>query len=321
MGEGHLSQIDIVMATYNGERFVEAQIESLLGQTYTDWHLTVRDDGSIDRTVDILQKYKNQFPNKMTVLTGGIHSGASLNFGELLKKSTADYVMFCDQDDIWLPDKISASMDGMLQLEAKRGKEKPLLLFTDLTVVDKDLNIITKSFWEYEKLNPDNTNINRLLVQNVVTGCTIIINKKLKDLSIPIPSEAIVHDWWAALVASVFGHIDYIRVPTVLYRQHGQNDTGAKKRGFIEALKKILSFGSSMNKIKELKSKTQIQARSFHRNYQGYLINPEDIRKLSLVRMYSEINNMKFLERKMFLINNKVIFGDFPRAFAEILFY
>lgn len=307
------------MATYNGEKFIEAQIDSLLNQTYNNWHLIARDDGSTDKTVHILEAYKKQFPGKISILESREHLGACLSFGELSRHSTADYVMFCDQDDIWLPEKIEMSFKGMLRLEAKYGKEKPLLLFTDLTVVDKELNVTAKSFWEYEKINPDNTTINRLLVQNVVTGCTTIINKKLKDLTVPIPSDAIVHDWWTALVASVFGHMHYISMPTVLYRQHGQNDIGAKKRGLIEGLKRSVRFGNYLNRLEWLKCKTQIQALSFYRNYQGFPI--EDGKKLSLIRMYSEINKMGFFERKMFILNNKLIFGDLPRAFAQILFY
>ncbi|MDC4203430.1 MAG: glycosyltransferase family 2 protein [Candidatus Manganitrophus sp.] len=307
------------MATYNGEKFIEAQIDSLLNQTYQNWHLMVRDDGSIDQTVYILKTYKKQFPDKISILESKEHLGACLNFGELLKHSTADYVMFCDQDDIWLPEKIKVSFNGILHLEDKYGKEKPLLLFTDLTVVDKDLTVMAKSFWGYEKINPDNTTVNRLLVQNVVTGCTSIINKKLKSLSVPVPPEAIIHDWWIALVASVFGHTDYNSVPMVLYRQHGQNDVGARKRGLREALKKSITFETSINKIKELKYKTQIQALSFYRNYQSQPI--EDAKKLSLVGMYSEMDKMSFFERKMFILNNKLLFGDLPRTFAEILFY
>lgn len=318
-GQVTLSQIDILMATYNGERYIKAQIESLLCQTYRDWHLIARDDGSMDKTVNILCEYKKRFPGRISILENKERLGASLNFGESLKKSTASYVMFCDQDDLWLPEKIKMSFDRMLELEAKYGKEKPLLLFTDLTVVDKELNVMAKSFWEYEGLNPDNTTINRLLIQNVVTGCTTIMNKKLKDLSIPIPPDAIIHDWWTALVASVFGHIEYIRVPTVLYRQHGRNDVGAKKRGLLEALRRSVTFGTSMNKLMELKSKTQIQALSFYRNYQNFSL--EDNEKLSLIKMYSEMSKMGFFERKMFILNNKLIFGDFPRAFAQTLFY
>lgn len=314
-----LPQIDIIMATYNGEKFIEAQIESLLNQTYQNWHLIVRDDGSTDNTVNILYEYREQFPGKISVVESKGHLGASLSFSELLKHSVADYVMLCDQDDIWLPEKVKVSFNGMLKLEAMYGMDTPLLIFTDLTVVDKSLNIISKSFWEYEKINPNNTTINRLLVQNVVTGCTIIINKKLKDLSIPIPPEAIVHDWWTALVASVFGKMHYINIPTVLYRQHGQNDIGAKKRSLIEGLKKSIRFGNYLNRLKGMKCKTQIQALSFYKNYQKF--PTEDGRKLSLVRMYSELNKMSFFERKIFILNNKLIFGDLPRAFAEILFY
>lgn len=317
--ELHLPQIDVIMATYNGERFIEAQIGSLFNQTYQNWHLIVRDDGSTDGTMSILYTYKRRFPEKISIIEKKEHLGVSLNFGELLKHSTADYVMFCDQDDVWLPEKIEVSFKGMLQLEAKYGQKKPLLLFTDLTVVDNNLRVIAKSFWDYEKINPNNTTTNRLLVQNVVTGCTAIINKNLKELSIPIPAEAIVHDWWTALVVSVFGHIDYISVPTVLYRQHGQNDVGAKKRGFLEALKRSVTFVTSVNKIKELRNKTQIQALSFYRNYQGQSM--EHARKLSLIRMYSEMSKMSFFEKRMFILNHKLIFGDFPRTFAEILFY
>ncbi len=227
--------IDILLATYNGESFLEEQLDSIAAQTHGDWRLIARDDGSTDRTPEILQAFRTRHPDKVVVLEdrdGNL--GLVRNFSHLMERSDAPYAAFCDQDDVWIPEKLELSLAKMRELERQHGAETPLLVFTDLAVVDEELKVISSSFWRYQGLSPERCNsLARLLLQNVVTGCTALLNSALVDLSGPVPDAAKVHDWWAALVATAFGTLGYVDRPTVLYRQHGENLIGARPLPFF----------------------------------------------------------------------------------------
>ena len=223
-------QIDILLATYNGAAFLNQQLGSIESQTHRNWRLIVRDDGSTDKTPEIIEAFRARHPDKVVVLRdedGNL--GLVRNFSRLMEHAGADYVAFCDQDDVWKPEKLEHSLQKMRALEAKHGPEGPLLVFTDLTVVDEDLQVVHPSFWRYQGVRPKRCNaLIRLLLLNVVTGCTALMNRPLVEKSMPIPGGAVVHDWWVALVAAVFGAAGYIVQPTVLYRQHGKNISGAR---------------------------------------------------------------------------------------------
>ena len=236
--------ITILMATYNGEKYLPGQIDSILSQTVTSWQLIIQDDCSTDGTLTIAQQYSRKYPGKIRVLKRDTPSGAAKNnFISMLSLVDTRYCMTCDQDDIWLPDKIHITLNKMLQLEKEHGKNTPLLVHTDLQVVDEHNNLISKSFFAYQKFDCRRDKLNHLLVQNIVTGCTIMVNRPLLDQAGQIPQNAIMHDWWLALVASVFGAIGFVPAATILYRQHGNNAIGAKKANsssyIIERLAKI----------------------------------------------------------------------------------
>jgi hypothetical protein len=236
-GEGAVSQPDeqsevpevqVLLATYNGERFLREQIDSIMRQTYAPVGILARDDGSSDGTVAILREYANGFPERFRVLEGSATGHAKWNFLCLLEASTAEYLAFADQDDVWAPDKIELEMKAMRGLEEIHGGNSSLLVFTDLSVVDQSLNILRPSFWACEGLRPENVRrLQRMLMQNVVTGCTVLINRPLAKLTQPMPASSHMHDWWIALLASAFGHAEFLATPTVLYRQHDQNVLGA----------------------------------------------------------------------------------------------
>lgn len=290
--------IDILLAAYNGEDYISNQIKSILNQTYLDYKLYIRDDLSTDTTKAILSFYAKNFPRIVQIVDlHNKHHRLKINgnFSKLLEYSTSNYIMFSDQDDVWLPNKIKMSMNKMLEMENKYGKDKPLLVHTDLKIVDCNLNTISSSFWKYQNLNPkQGKNLGRLLLQNVVTGCTMMINKPLKNLVLPIPSEAIMHDWWIALVAVTFGKVDYIKTPTVLYRQHDNNDTGAKKWGIQYVINRVLN----RNQIKEYFYKTVIQAEKFLDIYGEKL----DDNNFKLVDTYTNLENMNFISKRVKLI-------------------
>ena len=234
--------IDILLATYNGAAYIREQIDSILQQTVADWHLLVHDDGSTDGTVDIVREYVQADKRIRLVEDGERHLGVAKNFLHLLKYSTAEYAMFCDQDDVWLPDKIEVSFAKMKQMEQRYG-DIPLLVHTDLEVVDEDLNVINASFWKYSRVLPQvvDENIHYLGIANSVTGCTIIMNKMAKQVAIPFPEQIYMHDAWIALCVMKYGKMGYINMPTIKYRQHSSNVLGAIEYRFSikEKLKNI----------------------------------------------------------------------------------
>jgi len=220
--------IEVLLATYNGEAFLREQVASILAQRDVTLRILARDDGSCDRTVDLLKELAAHNPAVMTVLEGAPTGQAKLNFLTLMRASSATYVSLSDQDDVWLPNKLSQSIAAMKVLEAQHGKQTPLLVFSDLRVVDRDLKELFPSFWKRESIDPEAIHsLNRMLVQNVVTGCTALMNRALLVLALDMPPEVPMHDRWITLLASSAGHAAYVPSPTVLYRQHGGNVVGA----------------------------------------------------------------------------------------------
>lgn len=229
-----IQPIAVVMAVYNGERFLEEQIVSILNQSYPNLHLYVRDDGSTDQSIQIIKSLSTQYPGRITLLQiENQRLGVVGNFQRLLEmvlqRGEEPYIMLADQDDIWFPDKVAGTLQTMRAMELWSGTESPLLVHTNLCVTDAHLQILDHSFWHYQHLNPARDDIRSLCMQNMVTGCTVMVNRPLLQKALPIPDSAMMHDWWLALVASVFGVIGYLPQATMYYRQHDRNDTGAQK--------------------------------------------------------------------------------------------
>lgn len=257
-------QIDILMATYNAGKFLENQLDSIFNQTCHDWHLIIRDDVSSDNTVDIIEQYIGKYPNKISLFKGDINLGAKSNFNELLKLSSAEYVMFADHDDVWLDDKISITLEKMAELERTSETGTPILVFTDKSITDENLNITHQSSVKAEKFDVKRLTPQRLLVQNVASGCTIMINKPLLTLCRSIPKEAIMHDHYMMLLAAFFGKIGYVNKPAMLYRQHSRNEIGAKNVGISYLFKKIAESPAT---IKSRFMKNIDQADALLKNY------------------------------------------------------
>ncbi len=223
--------VEVLLATYNGERFLAAQLDSLLAQTFGEFTILVSDDGSSDTTPAILRAYASAHPGRFCILPPCARLGARANFARLIDAASADYVFFCDQDDIWLPEKMAMSLERMVQLAATSPPGSPLLVHTDLAVVDSGLEVLGPSYFRYVGINPARNSLGALLLGNVVTGCTIVANRALFETARPVPSDASMFDHWLALVAAGLGRISCIDQPTILYRQHGSNLIGADRAG------------------------------------------------------------------------------------------
>lgn len=305
-------QVDILLATYQGALFIRQQICSIFTQTYPHVHVWIRDDGSSDNTLQLIQHINCLYPHSISTLPGQTNLGIKGNFSELMKHSTAPYVMFSDQDDVWLPNKIEYSLALMKKMEMDYGCQVPLLVHTDLKVVKSNLTEIHPSFWSYANLNPRLVHLNRLLPQNVLTGCTMLMNRALVELAHPIPNEAIMHDWWIALVASSFGHIRHLNLPTVLYRQHGSNDTGAKLHSMREFIKRTWRPTS---KKSDCLSQTYIQAQVFLERYADHL----DKKSLALLRAYIALEQLPYLQQKKQILKYRFLKNGFLRNLKGLL--
>lgn len=219
----------ILMAIYNGERYIKEQIDSILTQSYSNWILYIRDDGSCDNTMSIIKKYIQKYPEQIFLLEDSLSSqNVKENFNILLQSVPKfDYYMFADQDDVWEKNKISVLLDRIL----KAGSQKitnPLLVYCDLKVVDSNLNTIHSSFMEYSNLIlKDENQFQQLLLFNVAPGCSMMFNHALREKISRIPKECHMHDWWVILVANILGEIIFVPKPLVLYRQHEHNVLGA----------------------------------------------------------------------------------------------
>lgn len=237
-----MHKVTILLATYNGAEFVSEQIESILRQTHTNWQLLIRDDHSSDETSFILAKYEAMFPDYIVIIDNfGVTLGSALNFNCLLQKTKQEeYIMFCDQDDFWVANKIESTLRKMLALESKYGFEYPLLVHTGFRYVDAQLRVIA-SKKNFRALKLADLSLSHLLVQNPVYGCTAMINRALAGLVDAVPAAAESHDYWIAMVASAFGKISYLSDKTVLYRQHGKNISGSYKDStFINRFRRIV---------------------------------------------------------------------------------
>ena len=287
--------ITVLLAVYNGEKYLKAQIDSLLNQTVKDIKIIIRDDGSTDNSPFIINEYCEKYSQIVSKLSGKATGSAKCNFAELLYNCDDDYIMFCDQDDVWLPQKIEKTLDAMKSAEGE-NREIPVLVHSDLKVVDQDLNVISNSFFEFQRLNQDSITLPKLLVQNYVTGCTVMINRALAQICGEVPKECIMHDWWLALVAQLFGKIICLKQPTMLYRQHSDNQVGAKASYGIALIKRKLK---TINQVKNNYNATYLQADLLLKHYADS-INEEQLKILQIYKKMcgmSKLNKIKTMQK------------------------
>lgn len=235
-------KIAILLSTFNGAKFLQEQLDSLLSQTYSNIIIVIRDDGSFDPTPDITSYFAESHGDKVHIVENNKRNlGASASFSFLIeyvleKKSELGldeaYMMFCDQDDIWHKDKIEQQVNSMLEVENVKSRDDatpPILIHTDLQVVSEENESIAGSLIQYQGLEIERNRFANMVISNLVTGCTALINESLARKAIPVSSHAIMHDWWLALVAAAFGRVVFLDKPLVHYRQHGSNTIGANE--------------------------------------------------------------------------------------------
>lgn len=239
-----LEKVQILLSTYNGERFLREQLQSLLNQTYPNLEILIRDDGSLDSTALILQEYADNYSNIHVYLEENV--GAVNSFFKLLSRCDADYAAFCDQDDVWFPEKIERAVEKLRKVKG------PGLYCSNKILVDSNLQIISDN--KGQKLKPGFGNA---VVESICTGCTALLNRDLVlDIQKHIPQNAIIHDWWCYLAASYTGKVVFDERAFIWYRQHEHNVIGAGV-GFWNVVKAKAGY------LKKSRGKLKLQLAEF----------------------------------------------------------
>ncbi len=224
----------IVMATYNGSAYLASQLRSIQAQSVREWTLLVRDDGSVDHTPAILAQFASHDSRIEMVTDDEMRVGPAESFARLAALACArgaDRVVFADQDDVWHPNKVERHLQAMAHAEGEAPDGTPILVHSDLEVVDGEGRVVQPSFMRYQRLrHRENAPLSTLLVQNFVTGCTMTVNAPLLDFALPMPKEIIMHDWWLALCAAAAGRLVFDPMASVSYRRHASNTVAV--RGF-----------------------------------------------------------------------------------------
>ena len=301
-----MKKLQILMSTYNGKAYLREQLDSILQQDckqkgLAQLHLLIRDDGSRDGTQKILQEYAVRYPQKVQWFQGE-NCGVIQSFFELMKKTQkADYYAFSDQDDFWMPDK----MGSAVQVIEKYGKNSPFLYCCRPKLVDAELNAIPSAI-KRPAMRPSFGNA---LLENIVTGCTAVMNEELRALiAFEFPRFTVMHDRWFYLTASCFGRVYYDETPHICYRQHGGNGVGANSGRWKEFCERLRLFWGKRHDISR-------QAEEFIRIF-GTLPEREDLKKckgdvkvLSRLKLAGELaEGRKDFSRRLRLVKRKKLF-------------
>jgi len=272
-----LKKVIILLSTHNGEKYLSELLRSLQRQSFQNWILAVRDDGSQDSTLKILKTTAQTDPRIIIHEAIPMNIGIVKSYALLLNSSAqqADYVFFCDQDDIWNEKKIETFVEKFSELE-KLHPQQPILLHSDLELIDENKNRLLTSFREAAKLPTSLKSSWSILARNYATGCAMAMNKKLAALACPMSRESLMHDWWLTALASFVGKIEFINQPLTQYRQHSANASGAMSEfGIKNKLKHRLFNSNYFRKLmigrfkQSLALETHLRAMNFEEHFKN----------------------------------------------------
>ena len=306
--------VSILLAVYKGEAFLRPQLESLSAQTFSDFAVLWQDDGSEDRTPEILSEYGKRDRRFRAGAEQGKHLGAAANFLSLLRQSEGDYLLFCDQDDIWEKEKVETLLKACRQAESEHPGQ-PVLVHSDASIIDQDGRETAPSFFRLQGWDPGAVHLNQLLVQNNATGCMMLLNRPLASLIIQHgnPEKMFMHDWFIALTAAAFGQVVFVDIPLTRYRQHGHNVIGASHSSLLQRGLRALSQRKA---ARERIALTYSHTRAFREAF-GESLPPEARR---LTECYLETQSMGKLRRIITVYRLGCRMQNPVTRFGQILF-
>jgi glycosyltransferase involved in cell wall biosynthesis len=306
-------EVEILLATCNTGRWLDEQIDSILGQSHKDLRILVHDDRSEDRTPERLEQCARVHPGKVRILPGlARRLGPVGSFSRLLDESSGRYVMFCDHDDVWAVEKVAATLERMRRGEQTCPAGTPMMVFTDLEIVDESLRTLCDSYWRFQRIDPARLELRQLVTQNVPSGCTMMLNRPLADLCTPISDQAVMHDHWVTLAAAAMGRILYLDRRTVRYRQHASNVFGASG-GRLHQL--ALRTRGNIGTMRERFYRNVVQGRAFVQRYRDRLSRPQ----IALLEAFGSLDEQGPLTRRHTLLKHRIYKSGLARNLMTLL--
>ena len=290
----------ILLASYNGEKYIKEQLDSIINQTYKNWELIIRDDGSKDETMTILNKYEKKDERIKILRDDKGNLGFLKNFEELLFNAKEEFVLFSDQDDFWLKNKLEKFVEKIRDLDEK-VLSKPLLIHCNSLVCDDKLEIIKEEFIDSKIAKKTNSNI--YFFEYIVQGSTSMVNKKMIKESLPFLKNVTLHDRYFHLLSQFLGTRVFIDESLVKYRQHERNEIGANRSIIKNIMSKKYFYVEDRKLIEEIKEKYIKCLRKRDLNDIEKYLEVTDRNKNRLERFWlSKYFQMKLLKRLVLLI-------------------
>jgi glycosyltransferase involved in cell wall biosynthesis len=315
-----MAQIDITIPAYNCAAWLDDLIESILQQNDDNWRIVARDDASTDDTAAHLVTWKQRLGERMMIVDGCERQnlGPVGNYNAILTATTSPWIMLADSDDVWLPGKLALTLQAMRAAEAAHGAATPVLVFTDARVVDEQRQPVAESYWRWSRANLAAANVfHRLVVDNPAISSTMMVNRALIDLALPMPSAVWSQDWWAMMVAAVFGQIVKLDERTILYRRHSANDSlepyAATTRGAVHRL--LAAHGSARKKLDRLIDQIAPQAGAFAERFHRELSASD----LAAVKAASRFPYVGGMQRRWSVVRHGLWFGSLPKNVGLML--
>ena len=292
-------KIEILLATYNGEKYLNEQIDSIINQTYTNWKLLIRDDGSEDRTLEILKEYEKRDERISILRDNKGNLGFVKNFEELLKNSSEEFIMFSDQDDYWLENKIEKYIGVLENLDVEKLK-KPLLIHSNSFVCDEKLNILKKNFVDSKVALQYGGN--GYFFAYFVQGSTTLINRKLIDLGLPFLKSVTLHDRYFHLLVEFFGNRIFIDESLIKYRQHRNNKIGAKSSIIKKILFKRYFDDSDRDLILDIEEKYRNKQKKDNERWIIKYLEVTDRKKNRMIRVIKSFMFRMNIRKRIFVL-------------------
>ncbi|GKV82504.1 hypothetical protein PEC106664_32780 [Pectobacterium carotovorum subsp. carotovorum] len=283
--------IDIAMATYNGEKYIVEQINSIINQTVENWTLYISDDASRDNTVALIKELA-LVDDRIILINEERQGGVLGNFNKVLEATKADYVFLADQDDVWPKNRVELLLSEIQKKD--KNTDGPMMIYSDLELVDENLNTIAESFYNSCKIKPlENIDPINLLWKCSVYGCTTVFNRALLKKCLPIPSGITMHDNWLALNAATENGLFYFDQTTIKYRQHDNNVVGGGRKNLIKRVGSSLASFDRISKSKAKVKKMLFEIKKIEKNDVFHLIELKGIDLVSFSFKYIFLNALR----------------------------
>lgn len=217
--------ISVCIATYNGEKYIKNQLDSILVQLHENDEIIISDDSSTDKTIEIIKSFNDK---RIVLYENQKFKSPIFNFENSLMYASGDYIFLSDQDDIWLPNKVKTMKKFLLNYD---------LVLSDADIIDSNGNILKKSFYQ---MNGSKKGLVKNIIKNSYLGCTMAFKKKILQKSLPFPRDISMHDWWIGLIAELYGTTYFIDEKLIHYRRHGHNASPAGETSHYSFSEKLL---------------------------------------------------------------------------------